>query len=40
MVLFGRIDDEWSINQTASKKGPVLTVRNGKMYGAYTSPIW
>ena len=38
MVLFGRIDDEWSINPTASKKGPVLTVRNGKMYGAYTSP--
>lgn len=37
MELFGRIDDEWFINPTESKKGPILTVRNGKMYGAYTS---
>jgi len=38
MVLFGRIDEEWFIDPTDNQNGPVLTVRNGKMYGAYTSP--
>jgi hypothetical protein len=38
MELFGQIDEEWYIDPTDNPNGPKLIVRNGKMYGAYTSP--